>query len=147
MARATAPRLVQCYHCRHRFEVSARAESTSCPGCNKPLYVGDIDVPGQRGPIREIRTCGRITVGKKGRLICESIEAHGGIHCLGIIDSRKIIAGDRVVLGPKAQLKGVLQSPILVGEAGARILSGRMAIPEDPLEIIDLPHGSPTPRR
>lgn len=130
---------MQCYHCRRRFEVSARAESTSCPGCNKALFVGDIDVPGQRGPIREIRTCGRITVGKKGRLICEFIEAHAGIECLGIIDSKKIIAGNRVVLGPKAQLKGVLQAPTLIIEGGAKIISGGMAVPEDPLEISDLP--------
>ncbi len=139
MARATSPRTVQCYHCRHRFEVSARAESTSCPGCNKALYVGDIDVPGQRGPIREIRTCGRITVGKKGRLICESIEAHGGIDCLGIIDSKRIISGRRVTLGPKAQLKGMLQAPALVIEGGAKITSGGMGIPDDPLSLSELP--------
>ena len=139
MAKHSTPRLVQCYHCRHRFEVSGRAESTSCPGCNKPLFVGDIEVPGQRGPIRELRTCGRITVGKRGRLICETIEAHDGIDCLGVIDAKRILSGATLHLGAKAQLKGSITAPMMSVESGARIGNIAVAVPLDPLAIADLP--------
>jgi hypothetical protein len=137
MARHTGPRMVQCYHCRHRFEVGGRAQSTSCPGCNKPLIVGDIQVPGQRGPLREIRTCGRITVKKRGRLIAELIEAHGGIECAGIIDAKKVLCGIGLSLGPKSRFKGQLQTPVLSVKAGARLDSQQIAVPDDPLGLMD----------
>ena len=142
MAKISTPRTVQCYHCRHRFEVSGRAESTSCPKCNKPLFVANVDVTGRRGPMREIRTCGKVTVGKRGRLICEFIEAHGGVDCLGIIQARRIVSGALVTVGPKAQIKGDVTAPRLSIQLGAKIQGGQYAVPDDPLDVDNPPRGT-----
>ena len=138
MARHTGPRMVQCYHCRHRFEVSSRAQSTSCPGCNKALMVGDEHITKLRGPLKELRTCGRITVSKRGRLIAEHIEAHGGIDCQGIIDAKHVLSGETVTLGPKSDYHGELTAPGVVMHKGAKVKPSRFAVPEDPLGLADL---------
>lgn len=140
MARHAGPHQVQCYNCRHRFEVSARAQSTSCPGCNRPLYVADIEVkPGKiNGPSKEVRTCGKIIVHKRARMMADTIEAHGGIECHGVIDARHVIAGRPVILGSKARYKGDLQAPALIIESGAQVF-GVLAVPSDPLDLADLP--------
>ncbi len=140
MARHAGPRTVQCYHCRHRFEVGGRAQSTSCPGCNKPLIVGDVDVKQLKGPLKEVRTCGRIIVRKKGRLMAEYVEAHGGIDNQGVIDARHVVCGSVIRLAPKSQFKGDLVAPSLEIQLGARILGGLFAVPEDPLKVGDLNH-------
>lgn len=141
MARHAGPKTVQCYHCRHRFEVSGRAQSTSCPSCNKALIVGDVEVkPGKlNGPSREVRTCGRVVVHKRGRMMAEFVEAHGGIACDGTLEARRVISGRAVHLGGKSRYKGDLQAPALVMEKGARVDPSRLAIPSDPLELADLP--------
>lgn len=139
MARHAGPRLVQCYHCRHRFEVGGRAQSTSCPKCNKALIVSDIEVKsGVRGPMREDRTCGRIIVHKRARLISEYLEAHGGVECHGIIDAKKVVSGKAVLLTDKCQFKGALHAPSVDMKPGARVL-GQFAVPDDPLSLHDLP--------
>lgn len=135
MARHLGPRLVQCYHCRHRFEVSSRAQSTSCPGCNKPLMVGDELITKLRGPLKELKTCGRIVVSKRGRLIAETIEAHGGIDCQGIIDAKHVLSGTTVTLGPKSNYHGDLTAPGVVMHKGAKVKPSRFAVPEDPLNL------------
>jgi hypothetical protein len=138
MARNLTPKTVECYHCHHRFEVGGRAQSTSCPGCNKPLMVADQEISGQRGPIRELKTCGKIVVKKRGRLICQQIVAHAGIECVGIIDAKDVVSGQTVTLGPKSQFKGNLTAPGLIVEQGAKISSSQFAIgpkeAEDPPE-------------
>ena len=139
MARSKGPRTVQCYHCRHRFQAAGRAESTSCPGCHKPLFVGDITVNQLKGPLKEIRTCGQILVKKRGRVIAEFIEAHDGIQCMGIIDAKRVISGAAVTLGPKSQFKGSLQAPTLAIQNGARVLGGNFNIPDHTLGLADLP--------
>lgn len=141
MARHAGPKTVQCYHCRHRFEVSGRAQSTSCPNCNKALIVGDVEVKAGKihGPSKEVRTCGRIVVHKRGRLMSETVEAHGGIDCQGTIDARRVVSGKPVRLGPKARYKGDLQAPSLTIEKGARVDPSMLQIPSDPLELHDLP--------
>ncbi len=138
MARHAGPRLVQCYLCRHRFEVGGRAQSTSCPNCNKALHVGDEIIKQLRGPLKELRTCGKVIIEKKGRLIVETLEAHGGIECLGVLDARKIISGRTVVMGPKSQFKGDLTAPAVDMKLGARVHS-HFNVPADPLGLKDLP--------
>lgn len=135
MARHQGPRLVQCYHCRHRFEVSGRAQSTSCPGCNKALLVADEHITKLRGPLKELRTCGRITVAKRGRLIAETIEAHGGIECQGIIDAKHVLSGATVILGPKCDYHGDLTAPNVIMHKGAKVKPSRFAVPDDPLGL------------
>ncbi len=127
---------VQCYHCRHRFEVAVRAQSTSCPKCSKPLFVGDIVVK-QLKPVKEVRTCGKIIVQKTGRIIADLVEAHRGIECLGNVDVKKAIAGP-VTIGPKAVWKGDCHALSITIKLGARIRAGRFFVPEDELGIDDL---------
>jgi len=147
MARHASPKTVQCYHCRHRFEVSGRAQSTSCPNCNKALIVSDIEVkPGKiHGPSKEIKTCGKILIHKRGRMMAETIEAHGGIECYGIIDARQVVVGVGVELHPKSKFKGDLHSPRLIMEQGAQFGPSIVAVPEDPLGLNDLGQTQPSP--
>ena len=126
MARRTAGsgqrRQVVCYLCNHAFEVSGMTQSTSCPGCNKPVLVADQHIKsGVRGPMREIRTCGRVFVGKRARLIAERVEAHSGIEIQGTVEAQAVVSGETVKLGPKAVYKGALRAPRLVVEAGAKL--------------------------
>ncbi len=134
MARQLPPKTVVCYHCHHAFEVGGRTQSTSCPGCNKPVMVADQIIDRQRGPLRELRTCGQVIVKKKGRLICHHIVAHAGIDCIGIIDAKDVVTGRHVHLGPKSQFKGDLTAPSLSVDLGARITASAFRIglaPED----------------
>ena len=137
MARNAGPRQVQCYHCRHRFEVGGRAQSTSCPSCNKALHVGDEIVKQLRGPLKELRTCGKLIVEKRGRLIAETIEAHGGIECKGVIDAKHVLSGKPVLLDSKCQYKGDLTAPSAEMKSGARVY-GMFSVPNDPLGLSDL---------
>ncbi len=134
MARASGPKRVQCYHCGHRFEVSARAQSTSCPECNKSLIVADLILKGSKliGPKREERTCGKIVVPKKARLIAEFIEAHGGIEIEGTVESEHVISGQTVKLGPKSLFAGTLEAPSVIVAPGARIRPSMFKVPSDP---------------
>ena len=132
----SGPLTVQCYHCRHRFDVAARAQSTACPKCNKALFVGDVIVK-QLKPVREVRTCGKVIVQRTGRIIAELVEAHRGVECLGVIDVKKVLAGP-VTIGPKAIWKGDCHAIHLTVKAGAKITAGKFSVPEDTLGIEDL---------
>lgn len=134
----STPRTVQCYHCRGRFEVPGRAQSTFCPKCHKALIVGDVIVDRLKGPLKEVRTCGRVAVGKKGRIIAELIEAHGGIECEGAIEAKRVVSGGPVSLGSRALFKGALAAPSLSVSKGARVSSTGMQLPADPLGVSDL---------
>ncbi|XAL97934.1 hypothetical protein OT109_10015 [Phycisphaeraceae bacterium D3-23] len=137
-AKSAGPHQVQCYHCRQRFEVGGRAQSTSCPGCNKPVIVEDIVVDKLKAGLIELRTCGSITVKKKGRIMAERIEAHGGIICDGIIDAKKVLSGRLVVIGKSATFKGDLEAPGLDLKLGAKVKPSIFNIPADPLELADM---------
>ncbi|MEX0653506.1 MAG: polymer-forming cytoskeletal protein [Phycisphaeraceae bacterium] len=137
MARHAATRLVQCYHCRHRFEVGGRAQSTSCPGCYKPVIVGDVVVSTLK-PVTEVRTCGAIVVKKKGRIIAKLVEAHAGIDCDGTIDAKTVRGGVGVRLSSRSHFKGDLTATKLVIEEGARVEGGFFDIPNDDLELSTL---------
>ena len=138
MARYTGPHTVQCYHCRHRFEVGGRAQSTSCPKCYKPLFVADITVDSLKA-VTEVRTCGAITITRKGRIIAKLVEAHAGIDCDGAIDAKAVVCGATGRLSPRRGGKGDLKSRALVIEPGARITSGFCDVPNDDLKLSTLP--------
>ena len=144
MAKNYQPREVQCYHCRHRFEVGGRAQSTSCPACNKPLIVKDEVIDRMRIGLRELRTCGKIIVKKKGRLAAEHIEAHGGIECDGVIDAKHVVSGQTVRLGPKASYRGDLEAPAVEMAAGAKVAPSLFQVPADPLGLADLGQSTDT---
>jgi len=124
--------MVQCYQCDHRFEVGGSAQSTSCPGCNRPVMVADQIIKGQRGPIRELKTCGKIVVGKRGRLICQHIVAHAGLECEGIIDAKTVSSNVKVILGPKANFRGDLTAPAVDIGDGTVIQPSYFRIGEPP---------------
>ncbi|MEM7627348.1 MAG: polymer-forming cytoskeletal protein [Planctomycetota bacterium] len=128
MARALPPKTVQCYHCDHRFEVGGRAQSTSCPGCYKSVIVHDIEIGNQVGPKTELKTCGKIVIKKRGRLICQTVVAHDGLTCEGIIDARTVASRMPVTLGKKSNFKGDLTAPSVDIQAGAVIQPSRFAI-------------------
>ncbi len=135
--------MVQCYQCDHRFEVGGSAQSTSCPGCNRPVMVADQIIKGQRGPIRELKTCGKVVVGKRGRLICQHIVAHAGLECEGIIDAKTVMSNTRVVLGPKANFRGDLTAPGVDIAQGAVIQSSYFRIGEPPPGYVPPPPTDP----
>lgn len=140
MAKNKGPRTVQCYHCRHRFEVGGRAQSTSCPGCNKPLRVEDMVFDAKKSGIGRIKiqTCGTITVKKGGRVTAERVEAHGGIVCHGTIEAKQVISGKMLVLGKTALFYGDLQAPAVDMALGAKVKPSRFEVPSDPLGLADI---------
>ena len=86
MAKTNGPRTVECYLCRHQFEVSGRGMSTSCPGCFKPVLVEDCVLSRNRPKlmmVTKLQTCGRIVVPKGTRLVAQLIEAGEGIEVAG----------------------------------------------------------------
>jgi predicted RNA-binding Zn-ribbon protein involved in translation (DUF1610 family) len=131
-------RVVQCYHCRHRFDVSPKAESTGCPSCGQRVIVGDVIVRELR-PVSRVQTCGRIVVHEKARINAELVEAHEGIEVLGGL-SAKVVSGGPVIIGPKARWSGDCHAPSLHIHLGARIESGRFTVPDHGLGLEDLPN-------
>ncbi len=101
--------------------------------------VGDEHITKLRGPLKELKTCGRITVSKRGRLIVETIEAHGGIDCQGIIDAKHVLSGTTVTLGPKCDYHGDLTAPGVVMHKGAKVKPSVFAVPADPLGLTSMP--------
>ncbi len=145
MARSLPPREVQCYICNHRFEVGGRAQSTSCPKCHKAVIVHDIEIKNQVGPKSELKTCGQIVIKKRGRLICQTIVAHNGLVCEGIIDAKVVQSRMPVILGPKSTFKGDLTAPALEMAAGAKVKPSRFDIgpPADPPDADPPPDAAP----
>jgi DNA-directed RNA polymerase subunit RPC12/RpoP len=145
MSKAAAQRVVQCYHCRKRFDVSSKAESVNCPGCNQRVIVGDVIVKELR-PVQRVQTCGRIVVHEKARVNAELVEAHEGIEMLGGLSAR-VISGGPVIIGPHARWNGDCHAPSLKIQLGARIEGGVFHVPDDSLGLSDLPgrEGAPAP--
>lgn len=137
MAKAAPKRTVQCYHCRHRFDVGTRAMTTSCPRCSKSLRVENVIVKSVEA-VRRLQTCGRITVTKRGRVIAQLVEAHDGVEVEGVMEAN-VLSGGPVRIGAKAQWKGDCRAPSLSVELGGRIAAGYFVIPDDSLGLSDLP--------
>ena len=133
MPTETSHRSVQCYHCRRRFEVGVRAVTVSCPGCHKRLVIEDLVIKNAQA-YTKLQTCGRVVVQRRGHVIASLVEAHAGIEVLGVLEANAITGGG-VRIGPKATWKGDLAARTLRVEAGARIVGGRFAVPDDPLGL------------
>jgi hypothetical protein len=139
MAKAPAnssPRTVQCYHCRHRFDVGSRTMTTSCPSCSKPLLVEDVVVKSVQS-VRKIQTCGRIVIHKKGRVIAQFVEAHQGVEVEGIMEAN-VLSGGPVRIHAQAHWKGDCNAPTITIEDGCRIAGGQFTIPDRSLGVEDL---------
>lgn len=137
MAKAAPQRPIQCYHCRHRFEVARQALSITCPKCAKALVIEDVVIKTAHN-VRKIQTCGKLIVEKKGRVVAQTVEAIGGVEVEGYLEA-KVMSGGVVRIGAKAQWKGDCSAPALSLELGGRIERGYFVIPEDPLGVGDLP--------
>lgn len=135
MAKAAPQRKVQCYHCRHRFEIPSRALSLSCPKCAKPLVIDDVIINNAHN-VRKIQTCGKVIIEKKGRVVCQAVEAQGGIEVEGYLEA-KVLSGGHVKIGAKAHWKGDCSAPSLEVELGGKIERGYFIIPDDPMGVSD----------
>ena len=131
---ASAPRTVECYHCRHRFTVSWQTMTTSCPKCARGLNVEDIVIKVAYA-VRKIQTCGTLVVEKKGRVTAQTVEAHGGVDVEGALEANVVSRG-HVRIGPKAQWKGDLTAPTVLVELGGQIARGFFVIEPQPLEAV-----------
>lgn len=119
--------MIRCYLCGHRFEVSLRTMSTTCPKCNKAIKVEDVTVKTYL-PVNDLQTCGKVVIAKKGRVVARRITSGEGIVCEGAMEGAVETDGD-VTLGPKASWKGDhLFSRSLTIEDGATIL-GVVTVP------------------
>jgi hypothetical protein len=132
-AKKAVRRAIRCYLCGRRFEVSSRTMSTTCPGCHKAIKVEDVRVKTYLGLI-DLKTCGRISITRRGRVAARIIQSGGGIECEGAMEGNVETDG-AIQLGPKASWKGrTLQSRTLTVADGATLL-GRITVPwarEDP---------------
>ncbi len=136
MAKHLGPRTVECYLCRHHFEVGGRAMSVSCPKCHKPVIVEDVVVKNYK-PVKTIQTCGRLIIQRNGRVSAKTVEAHLGIEVTGALHANAL-SGGPVVIGAKAEWKGDCRAPSLSMKRGARVIGGRFHIPDDPLNLAEL---------
>jgi len=134
-------RTVQCYHCRRRFEISPRAMTVSCPGCNKAILVQDVIVKTVQS-VTKLQTCGRIVVHPKARVIADLVEAHQGVEVKGVLEA-KLVKSDHVVIGPKAKWKGDCRALTVRIDQGAIVHQGAFAVPDDDLELSTLGVESP----
>ena len=102
------------------------------------MIVEDLVIDKLKAGLIELRTCGSITVKKKGRIMADRIEAHGGIVCYGIIEAKKVVSGKAVVLAKSATFRGDLQAPSVEMAAGAKVKPSMFEVPSDPLGLADL---------
>jgi hypothetical protein len=126
-AKPSPRRTIRCYLCGHRFEVSLRTMSTTCPNCNKAIKVEDVTIKTYL-PVNDLQTCGKVTIVTKGRVVAKRIMSGEGIVCDGTIEGAIETDGD-VILGPKASWKGDhLFSRSLKIADGAKVL-GSVTVP------------------
>ncbi len=137
MAKTPGPsRTIQCYYCGHSIEASERAVSTVCSACHKTILLEDIVVTSYKG-VRNVETCGRLIVSKKGRVVAQHrIVAHGGIELEGVLECQEALVAGPVVIGKKAVWQGDLIALSLKVEEGATIKRGYFAIPENWLQSV-----------
>lgn len=135
MGKAAPPRAIRCYLCGYRLDVSARAMSTTCPGCNKAIKIEDMVVK-TYVPVVDLQTCGRIKITKRGRIAARRIQCGEGITCDGTIEAIIETDGD-VSFGPKSSWKGkTLQSRSIKIAAGATLLG-----------VVKVPWNRPEPKK
>ena len=133
MAKAQGPYHVHCYHCGRRIEVGARAMSTACPGCGKPVKIEDIVIKSYYA-VTNIETCGKLIIKRRGRVSAvKKIVAHKGIELEGKLQCKEAHCAGTVRIGKKAEWKGDLRAMSLVTQPGGKILGGRFTVPDDPL--------------
>ncbi len=150
MAKAAGSKTVQCYHCRQQFDVGARAMTVACAKCGQRVIVHDLEVKNAQG-VTKLRTCGKIIVERKGKIIAQLVEAHQGIEVHGTVDAKRVCVRGGVLMGAKATWRGDLRTERVHIETGAKIQGGRFEIATNAsaadLGLEDLPgvEGEPLP--
>jgi len=130
-------RTVTCYHCRRPVTISAFAISATCPGCYKGLVLDDLVVREVHWA-GKLRTCGRVIVERKGRVIGRLVQAALGVEVEGIVEAT-VVSGGPVVVKTSAKLSGDCRAPRLIVEPGATISGGHFHIgPDAPLTVDDI---------
>jgi len=128
--KASTPREVRCYHCGHRFEVSARAMTGSCPGCYGSLMLDDLVIKNTQS-YRKLQTCGKIHIQARGRVIADLVDAAEGITVTGKLEA-KAYRGGPVSIGPRALWKANCAAPSLEVAPGGKVERSWFVIPCDP---------------
>jgi hypothetical protein len=145
MREPSAPRTVQCYHCRQLFDVPPRAISISCPWCFKRVGLDDMDISGVCWTSK-LQTCGRITIRPKSVLVAPLIEASQGIYVHGSAEG-VLVSGSQIYIGPKARVKGEVRAPSIKVERGGTIDGAYVQITAariDPAKTKAIPPRPPT---
>jgi len=102
------------------------------------LIVEDLVIDKLKAGLIDLRTCGSITVKKKGRIMADRIEAHGGIVCEGVIEAKHVLCGKTLVLGKHATYRGDLKALAVEMALGAKVKPSLFEVPSDPLGLADL---------
>ena len=119
-SRKAVNRQIACYHCGHLLDVSAKAMSTTCPGCHKAIKVEDLVVK-TYVPVNDLQTCGKIRVTKRGRVAAKNVHSGDTLWLEGSIEG-SVIADGNIKLGPKSSWKGKkLAGPKLIVQDGAAL--------------------------
>ena len=101
--------------------------TVACAKCGKRVIVHDVKIKDAQGVTR-LQTCGKITIEKRGSVIAQLVEAHGGIEVLGTLDSKKILVRGPMRLGPKSTLRGDLRAEAIEINPGAKVRGGNFEI-------------------
>jgi predicted RNA-binding Zn-ribbon protein involved in translation (DUF1610 family) len=118
--------MVRCYHCEHEHSISSRATRVSCPKCAKSLLVQNVTIRTTEG-WSHFKTCGKVTILTKGKLVAKTIVAHDGIEVRGGLDAQSYVGGP-VVLKKSATWRGDCSAPSVEVDAGACVIGGMFDI-------------------
>ena len=88
-------------------------------------------------PVSEVKTCGKVVVHRKGRVIAKLVEAHGGVEMLGILTAN-VVSGGQVLIGPKAQWAGNCKAPSITVRPGAQV-DGYFEVPNFNIGVGETP--------
>jgi hypothetical protein len=117
------------------------AQSTSCPGCHKPVIVEDFILKKNKPSllmVTKVQTCGRIVVPRRARIVAKLVEAHGGIEVQGHLEADQVISGRCTLIDAKAYWRGNLKAPAVIIKPQAVIESGYFEVPDDSLGLSTL---------
>lgn len=103
------------------------ARVLTCPRCYRRVNLDDVVVTSEV-TTRAVATCGRIVVGRKGRLSVREASASAGIEVEGAMQAESARTAGHLYLGPGATWRGDCAAATLVMHPGARVAAGRFRI-------------------
>lgn len=128
--------IVRCYRCGRGLEVSAFAESGSCPHCAGNLRFGDLVIDkGHWGG--SLITTGNIHIHQGAKVQANLLIASGDITIDGLVEGM-CIAGGTTRITPTGELRGGTRTAQLIIDPGALIRGSLFETPSDALGSIDV---------